>query len=75
MVASPSCPELKQLPWQWHLYNLSTDPQERHDLSAAHPAAYAQMRQALQAFAASVVRSQGPAENGCAANFGPPPAG
>jgi hypothetical protein len=70
---TPSCPKLDFLPWQWHLTNLTADPGERRNLAAAEASIFAQMKQALEAFAASVVLSQGPSENDCAANFGKPP--
>jgi len=60
---TPSCPELKQLPWQWHLYNLSSDPTESTNLAQHLPEKLEEMVDALRTFATSVVQSQGPAEN------------
>ena len=77
---------------QYHLYNLSSDEEESHNLlppvaadgsattdhhtpalSPALAAVVASMNASLRAFAASVIRSQGSAENNCAEHFGPPP--
>ena len=64
---------IKHLPWRYHLYNLSSDSEESHNLLAELPAVADAMNRSLWAFAASVVRSQGPEENNCAEHFGPPP--
>ena len=64
---------IRHLPWSYHLYNLSSDSEEFRNLLAELPAIADAMNRSLWAFAASVVRSQGPGENNCAENFGPPP--
>ena len=64
-----ACPALRQLPWEYRLYNLSVDEAEAHDLVRELPAVATAMNRSLWAFAASVVLSQGPRENNCAENF------
>ena len=57
---------------RYFLYNLTRDPQERHDLSSEMPMIAASMESGLQAWMASVKRSMGPAESNC---LGPHPWG
>ena len=57
---------------RYFLYNITADPQERHDLRGELPAVAASMEADLKAWMASVNRSMGPTESNC---LGPHPWG
>lgn len=57
---------------RYFLYDLTSDPEEIHDLAAKMPAKVAAMRQSLATWIASVKTSRGPTETNCAA-LQPPP--
>ena len=65
-----ACNNQDGTPLRYFLYDLRSDPAEKHDLSGAMPSRVTAMKAALQAWIDAVAVSRGPKETNCA---GPPP--